>query len=511
MLYDTFTCNVTRLSAEVARLTGRIIRKAPLAAMLVVAAVACAGVTAAHAPNLRPALLTRADSAFTDTLQHRTFLYFWETANPRNGLVPDRWPTPSFSSVAAVGFALTSYPIGVEHGWITREQAQQRVLTTLRFFWNAPQGAQRSGVTGYHGFFYHFLDMERGERFENVELSTVDTSLLLAGALFCRQYFDDASAGDSTIRALADSLYYRADWNWARDGDSTLSMGWRPDSAKYQNSRGFIETHWRGYDEGMLVYILALGSPTHAIPANAWRNWTATYRWADFGGEEFLQFPPLFGHQYSHVWIDFRGIADSYMRARGSDYFENSRRAVQSQRRYAIANPGGWRGYDANTWGLSASDGPVDSTITIDGRERTFHTYWARGAAAGEVRDDGTIAPTAAGGSVAFAPEIAIPALRHMRTQYGDALFSRYGFVDAFNPTLDFPVTPLHHGYIVPGLAWFDRDYLGIDQGPIVSMTENERTGMIWRRMRDNPYIVKGLCRAGFGGGWMAQRCGAAE
>ena len=474
--------------------------------------LACA--TAATVPVLREppaAPLSVAENAFADTLQHRTFLYFWETANPANGLVPDRWPTPSFSSVAAVGFALTAYPVGVEHGWVTRDQAQKRVLTTLRFFWAAPQGPQKSGVTGYHGFYYHFLDMQRGERFESVELSTIDTGILLAGALFCRQYFDNASAGDSTIRALADSLYYRADWNWARDGDSTLSMGWRPDSAKYQNSRGFIDTHWRGYDEGMLVYILALGSPSHPIASSAWNGWTATYRWADFEGEQFLQFPPLFGHQYSHVWIDFRGIADAYMRDRGSDYFQNSRKAVLSQRRYAIANPEGWHGYNATTWGLSASDGPLDSTFVVHGVQRTFHTYWARGAAASEVRDDGTIAPTAAGVSVAFAPELAIPALRSMRARYGYALFSRYGFVDAFNPTLDYPVSPLHHGYIIPGLAWFDRDYLGIDEGPIVTMIENERTGMIWSRMRENANVVRGLCRAGFTGGWLQQRCGATE
>ncbi len=504
-----------RLSSGVARLVFRYCRIARLgsATLLTLAAsVACSGARRAGASDaIVPARLTRADSAFADTLQQRTFMYFWDTANRRNGLVPDRWPTPSFSSVAAVGFALTTYPIAVEHGWVTREQAQARVLTTLRFFWNAPQGPQRSGVTGYHGFFYHFLDMQRGERFEQVELSTIDTALLLAGALFCRQYFSGANASDSTIRALADSLYYRADWSWARDGDSTLSMGWRPDPAMYQNDRGFITTHWRGYDEGMLVYVLAMGSPTHPISASAWDGWTATYRWADFEGEGFLQFPPLFGHQYSHVWIDFRGIADAYMRERGSDYFQNSRKAVLSQWRYAIANPSAWRGYDASTWGLSASDGPLDSTFMVGGRSRTFHTYWARGASATEVRDDGTIAPTAIGGSIAFAPELTIRSLRAMRTQYGDSLFSRYGFVDAFNPTLDFDVTPLHHGYVVPGLAWFDHDYLGIDQGSIVSMIENERTALVWRMMRDNPYVVRGLCRAGFRGGWLQQRCGGLE
>jgi hypothetical protein len=479
-----------------------------------VLAFVVAGCAAARTPPVtaaaaaRPgATLSASQTAFLDTLEQRTFAYFWETTNPRNGLVPDRWPTPSFSSVAAVGFALTAYPVGVEHGWITRAQAQERVLTTLRFFWGAREGTEHSRVTGYHGFFYHFLDMQRGERFEHVEISTIDTGLLLAGALVCRQYFDGASAGDSTIRALADSLYLRADWNWARDGETTLSMGWRPDSAPYQNERGFITTHWKGYDEGMILYVLALGSPTHAIDPVAWQGWTSTYQWGDFEGQKFVQFAPMFGHQYSHVWIDFRGIADDYMRNRGIDYFENSRRAVLSQQRYAIDNPDGWRGYGASTWGLSASDGPLDSTFTLDGKQRTFHTYWARGASSYAVRDDGTITPSAVGGSFAFAPELAISSLSEMRQQYGDSLFSRYGFVDAFNPTLREPVTPLHHGYIVPGVGWFDRDYLGIDQGPIVAMIENERTGLVWRLMRENPYVVRGLCRAGFTGGWLTGRC----
>ena len=451
------------------------------------------------------------DSAFLDTLQRRTFAYFWETANPRNGLVPDRWPTPSFSSVSAVGFALTVYPVGVEHGWIPRDSARDRVITTLRFFLDAPQGTASSGETGYRGFFYHFLDMQTGRRFEHVELSTIDTGILLAGALVCQEYFDHADAGDSTVRALADSLYRRADWQWARDQGETLSMGWRPDSANYQNERGFITTRWLGYDEGMILYVLALGSPTHPIDPVAWNGWTSTYHWDRFEGEDFVQFPPLFGHQYSHVWIDFRGIQDAYMRGKGIDYFENSRRAVLSQRRYAMEDSARWRGYGASGWGLSASDGPLDSTLAVDGVFREFHTYWARGVSSTETRDDGTLVPTAVGGSIPFAPEVTIPTLVAMRETYGDSLFSRYGFVDAFNPTLRVQGPPLHHGYIVPNLSWFDRDYLGIDEGPIVAMLENYRTEMIWKLMKKNPYVVRGLCRAGFTGGWIAGRCSEAR
>jgi hypothetical protein len=196
------------------------------------------------------------------------------------------------------------------------------------------------------------------------------------------------------------------------------------------------------------------------------------------------------------------------MRAKGIDYFENSRRAALSQRAYATANPNGWRGYSADAWGLTASDGPLDATLTIDGRARQFHTYWARGAGGDEINDDGTIAPTAVGGSVAFAPEAAIPSLAAMRRRYGDALFGRYGFLDAFNPTLRAPGgPPLHHGHVVPNVTWVDNDYLGIDQGPILAMVENQRSELVWRLMRKNPYIVRGLCRAGFTGGWLAGKC----
>jgi len=498
-------------SSSVRSTTGRTavrLTRTLVATLALSVATGCASLAPPPPATTSPAWSASvAEQAFLDTLSRRTFDFFWETTNPRNGLAPDRWPSRSFSSVAAVGFALTAYPIGVEHGWVSRDSARARVLTTLRFFWTAPQGPQRTGVTGYKGFFYHFLDMETGHRFETVELSTIDTALLLAGALTCRQYFDRDDAPEREIRALVDSLYARVDWRWATDSGTVVNMGWRPDSAPYQNARGFNISSWRGYDEGMLLYVLALGSPTHAIDASAWTEWTKTYKWDRFQGQEYLQFAPLFGHQYSHVWIDFRGVQDAYMRARGIDYFENSRRAALAHRAYAIANVDGWRGRGANEWGLTASDGPLDSTFTVDGRVREFHTYWARGVDATEKRDDGTIAPTAAGGSVAFAPDIAVPALLSMRHRYGDPLFGRYGFIDAFNPSLHSAGPPLHHGYIMDGVGWFDRDYLGIDQGAILTMVENWRTGFVWKLLRQDADVVRGMCRAGFTGGWLAARC----
>jgi hypothetical protein len=438
---------------------------------------------------------TAEDNAFLDDVQERTFRFFWDLAGPQNGLIPDRHPTRAFASVSATGFGLTAYPIGVEHGWITREEARDRTLTTLEFFWTAPQDSARAGATGHRGFFYHFLDQESGVRFQDAELSTVDTALFLAGALFCQSYFDRDDEKERRVHALVDSLCARVDWNWASVRAPAIGHGWTPE-------HGHLQWDWRGYNEAMIVYILALGSTAHAVDEKAWSEWTKDYVWGSFHGEEHLGFPPLFGHQYSHVWIDFRGIQDAPMREHGLDYFENSRRATRAQRAYAIENPGGWVGYGADLWGLTACDGPVEGRFELLGKTREVHTYWARGASYNDVRDDGTIAPTAAGASIAFEPEICVRGLRHMERTYGGDLYSKYGFLDSFNPSLQLDVK-VQHGRIVPGIGWFDTDYLGIDQGPILAMIENARTGLVWNTMRRNPQIVRGLKRAGFTGGWL--------
>jgi hypothetical protein len=435
------------------------------------------------------------DAAFLDDLQQRTFRFFWELSDAETGLTPDRAPTESFASVSATGFALTAYPIGVERGWISREAAGRRVLNTLLFFWNAPQDTTRSSSAGCRGFFYHFLDPATGLRFGDVELSTMDTALFLAGALFCQSYFDGPDAQEDSIRVVADSLYARADWRWASVRPPSIGHGWTPEE-------GFLPYDWKGYNEAMLVYLLALGSPTHAVEPEAWSAWTSQYRWGEFHGREHLGFGPLFGHQYTHVWVDFRGIRDEPMRDRGLDYFENSRRAVLAQRDYAIANPGGWAGYGPALWGLTACDGPVNRELDIDGTTRLFSTYSARGASFTGVDDDGTICPSAAAGSIAFAPEVVVPTLVAMRDTYGDDLYAEYGFLDALNPTFRVDV-PVQHGRVDPEVGWFDTDWLGIDQGPIVAMIENHRSGLVWRTMRRNPHLVRGLRRAGFSGGWL--------
>ena len=438
-----------------------------------------------------------------DDLEHRTFEYFWQTANPKNGLVPDHWPLGKepFSSIAAIGFALTAYPIGVERGWITREQAKQRVLVTLRFFAAAPQGPAEDGMTGYHGFFYHFLDMNQGHRYARwVEVSTIDTTWLITGALFDETYFNRSDPQEQEIRDLAEKLYRGIDWNWAQVRPPRITMGWTPGGK-------FIPSDWEGYDEAMILYVLALASPTHPVKPAAWTAWTSTYdrTWGSFMGSlPHVGFAPLFGHQYSHAWIDFRGIQDAYMRKRGFDYFENSARSTIGQRAYAIANPLHFRGYGEDVWGLTACNGPGEVIWEHDGTRTLFAGYSARGADADRVFDDGTIAPTAAISSIVFTPEISQRAMQEMYRRYGPWLYSDYGFKDAFNPSFELNA-PLRTGAVVPRQGWFDNEYLGIDQGPILLMLENYRSGFVWQVMRSNPYIRKGLQRAGFKGGWLEQ------
>lgn len=471
-------------------------------ARTVICSVALICVGAVRGPAAEPqATSANGDQEFLDELQSRTFAFFWETANPKNGLVPDRWPGTgsSPSSVAAIGFGLSSYCVGVERGYVTREQAAERVRNTLRFLWNAPQSDQPAGIAGHRGFFYHFLDMQQGHRQWKCELSSIDTALLMAGVLSCREYFDRDDATETEIRELADSLYRRVEWTWFQPRPPLICMSWHPE-------RGFGDHEYRGYNEAMLLYVLALGSPTHPIDRSAWEEYTSTYEWATFYEQDHLNFEPLFGHQYSHVWIDFRGIQDAYMRNKGIDYFENSRRAAYSQRAYAIDNPGRWHDYGENIWGFTACDGPVDRKLQYAGEQRQFHSYWARGASAVRINDDGTIAPTAAGGSIPFAPEITIAALRTMRARYGDDLFSQYGFLDSFNPSFRYSDVQRTHGRVDAEKGWFDTDYLGIDQGPILLQCENYRSELIWKLMRNNPHLRRGLEKAGFSGGWLSSR-----
>jgi hypothetical protein len=399
------------------------------------------------------------DEAFLDLVQHTAFDYFWYETNLANGLVKDRSGETSLASVAAVGFGLSALTVGIDRGWINREAGRARVLTTLAFLWGSPHGPE-ADATGYKGFYYHFLDLHTGQRAPDAELSTIDTALLLGGVLHAQQYFDQPDATEARIRALADALYRRVEWSWMQVRLAKICHGWTPET-------GFLPYDWGGYNEAMILYLLALGSPTFPISAHAWAAWTSSYAWQTHYGQEFIVFPPLFGHQYSHVWIDFRGIQDAYMREKGLDYFENSRRATLANRAYALANPHGWAEYGANVWGLTASDIPS--------------SYRARGAPPAE-SDDGTIAPTAAGGSFAFTPHESLAALQYMYATYRPQIWGPYGFKDAFNPSQ----------------KWFATGSLGIDQGPIVLMIENSRTSRVWHVFMQHAAIQRGLARAGF-------------
>jgi hypothetical protein len=421
-----------------------------------------------------------------ERLQHQSFDYFLRETNPANGLVIDKpaegWP----ASIAATGFALAAYPVGVERGFMPRVAAVERTLTTLRFFWNSRQGLEPN-ATGYKGFYYHFLDMRSGRRAWQCELSTVDSAFLLAGVLAAQIYFDAETADEHEIRTLADALYRRADWQWAQNQGATVTHGWKPES-------GFLKYRWEGYDEALLLYTLGLGSPTHPLPETSYTEWASTYKWKQCYGHDYLYAGPLFTHQLSHVWIDFRGIQDAFMREKGSDYFENSRRATYVQQRYAIENPLKFVGYGPSCWGITAGVGPGPDTIRVNAIERQFFGYLGRGVPYGP--DDGTIAPSAVVASLPFAPEIVLPAINYFIHDIRLTEFNSYGFKASFNQT--YPGKSGNpHGY------WVSPWHYGLNQGPIVLMIENYRTGLLWRLMRDCPYFVSGLHRAGFGGGWL--------
>jgi len=417
-------------------------------------------------------------------LQRDTFGYFKNETNLANGMVPDNTRKGAHASIAAIGLGLATYPIAVERTFISRADAVERVLTTLRFFWHSSQGREPE-ATGYKGFYYHFLHVDTGRRAWECELSTIDSTLLIAGVLAAATYFDQETDQEQEIRQLADDLYRRMDWRWAMNGGPKVSMGWKPEC-------GFLPYSWEGYNEAILLHVLALASPTHPLPAETYKAFTSTYCWKEIYGQELLYGGPLFLHQFSHLWIDFRGIQDEFMREKGIDYFENSRRATYMQQQYAIHNPREFKGYGENAWGITASDGPGPALLKIDGVERRFFDYEARGAPYGP--DDGTIAPWAAAASLPFAPEIVLPALQFVSDVYPE-MTSEYGFKCSFNPTFN-------KGVEGEG-GWVSKGYYGLDQGPVVIMIENYRTEFFWELMKKCPYVVAGLRRAGFIGGWL--------
>lgn len=381
-----------------------------------------------------------ADERFLDVLQRKAFLYFQEQTDPRTGLTKDRAGNfgsgdRGIASMAATGFGLTGLTIAERRGWISREEAYARALTTLRHL--------RYRQAHEHGWFHHFVDAATGEPSPNAEVSSIDTALLLAGALTAGSHF----AGTEVDR-LARELYERVDFPWmmtdggAKPESRTLSMGW--------TSKGFIEARWNAYSEHQILYILGLGSPTHPLPAEAWRAWTRPGK-----GPLTQASGPLFTHQYSQLWLDLRGWKDE-----GQDYFANSAKAAREHRKAAIAAQKEFKTYGPNCWGLTACDGPEG--------------YKAYGAYPNALIHDGTIAPAAAGGSTAHTPELSVAALRFMKEKYGDRIWGRYGFADAFNADPRWK-----ERFNAPGL-WRSPDAVGIDQGAILLAVENARSGGVW-------------------------------
>lgn len=433
----------------------------------------------------------RSYNAMLDKVQRAHFEYFVENQDPTTGLILDRSTNTSPASIAAVGFALTAYPVAVEHGWVSREDAATytlKVLTTLK---NAPSGPEAHGTASYHGYFYHMLDPHTGTRatspkYWNSELSSIDTALLMAGVLFARDYYDANSPQEKAIRDMATALYDNVEWDWMADPnqDGLIKLAWSPEN-------GFTNGVYKGYNEAGLLYILAIGSPTHPVKPGVWQAYMGDEKPSTHYGYSYIHLHggPLFVYQYPLAWIDFRGIEDDVNRKFGFDYFENARRATMAQYAYAKANPHQFVGYGKGAWGLTASDGPYDGTKVIDGQTRTFRVYSERGV---DGFDDGTIAPTAAISSLPYAPDVVLPTMYRWLKDRPE-LFGKYGFTDAFNPTFDQSTSS----------GWVCQATIGIDQGPVILMIENYRSKMIWNFTHRDPDIRNGLVRAGFRGGWL--------
>ncbi|MGD0964804.1 MAG: glucoamylase family protein [Candidatus Acidiferrales bacterium] len=426
------------------------------------------------------------DLEMLDRLRRETFDYFRYEINPRNGLIADRNQPGSPSSIAVVGMGLSVYVVAVERGLLSRAEAVGRTLTLLRFFHSSHQGPEPD-ATGYKGFYYHFLDMQTGHRAWQCELSTVDTAIFMAGVLTAASYFIGEGEGESEIGELAEVLYRRVDWEWALNNGTTICHGWKPES-------GYLPYRWDTcYSEALVLYVLAMGSPTFPIGAEGYRQWTSTFEWKKLYSIEHLYAGPLFIHQMSHLWLDFRGIHDDFNRRTGIDYFENSRRATHVQRQYGIENPMGFSHYHKYGWGLTASDGPGPAVLEVNGIRREFFDYTARGAPFGP--DDGTISPWAVVASLPFAPEIVIETVRHAIDRLNLKGRSPYGFDASFNST--YPDTSRNQN------GWVSPWIFGLNQGPIILMIENFQSELIWKSIRKCSYIVDGLRRAGFRDGWL--------
>ena len=431
--------------------------------------------------------------------------YFLPADVHNGGLVRDSARPGSPCSVGSAGFAVAAYVAAESLGLMGRDESRGRCLEVARTFAALPQGPGPDDA-GHRGYFYHFLDADgprRGRRAWRCELSSIDTALLVAGLLVAAGHFDRDDEAEAEVRRLCTFIYERVDWPWLLRDSGRLGHGWRPEAARRprrgHGRDGFILHEWDGYNEALLLYVLALGSPTRPVPPESYDAWAATYPrdWRAVYGVEHLHCPPLFAHQFPPAFLDLRGVADGFLRDRGTDYFENGRRATLAQIEYARQNPAGFEGYTAVTWGLSASNGPGllhASQIRRDGRRLRFLGYNERGLPppAG-VPDDGTLAPWAAAASLPFLPEATLDAVRAHR----DVVLCRpgwSGFMGSYNLTYQDDDCP--HG-------WADEHDLGIEQGPIVMMAANHLNDAVWSATRRLACVRDGLRRAGMRGGWL--------
>jgi hypothetical protein len=394
------------------------------------------------------------DDEFLDMVQKKCFLFMWNEANPETGLIKDRADNFNFcddrkiASVASVGYGLSAICIAQERGWVGEKAAYERVLNTLKYF--------RDEMENNHGFYYHFVHMDTGQHLPNSEGSSIDTAIFLAGALTAAEYYKGTE-----VEVVANELYNRVDWQWMMAGGRTLSMGWG-------HGGRMLMARWNHYNEGILCYLLAVGSPTYSIDASSWDEINRPVR--SYKDYTCIACSPLFTHQFPQHWVDLRGIHDKY-----ADYYINSKTATLANRAFCINNSKSFKSYGENSWGLTACDGPGG-----------YKVYGALPATATAVHD-GTVAPTAAAGSMMFTPEESLAALRYMYNEYGDKIWGRYGFSDAYNITRN----------------WYAKDVIGIDVGAMMLGIENARTGMLWDYFMRNDCIKKSLEEIGFKEGSM--------
>jgi hypothetical protein len=387
------------------------------------------------------------DEAFLEELENAHFLFFWEQANPDTGIVRDRCNaiTPDKSdlgSIASLGFGLTALCIGDKRGYVPHNEARGRALNALRFLWKK--------LPNHRGFFYHWANVNTGERLWDSEVSSIDTAILLCGVLTCGAYFEH-----SEISELASMIFNRVDWSWLSEDTTLLPHGWRPET-------GFLQYRWDDYSEMMMMYLLGLGSTSYVLPPETWDAWKRQL--FEYDGVRYISsFAPLFVHQYSQAWFDFRNKHDKY-----ADYFQNSVTATQVHRQFCIDLSSQFPDYSENLWGITASDSPRGYVV------------WGGPPATGPI--DGSVVPCASGGSLPFLPQECLQVLQTIKNKYGKRAWSRYGFVDAFNPLTD----------------WYDTDVIGIDVGITMLMAENARTGFVWETFMKRPEAQRGMKRAGF-------------